>query len=189
MNDVFLATGIALILITIMLGQLTARVNAANWMLDFINNYFMLYFVTYVSLAMEFSGLLHSVYLVQVVFCKISGNPVESKESPCNAAQNAFFWTRVVFSFALLCYTFAVTLGALFDGNTTMWDGVPTAVSAIVFFMLMCFVGMMEGMQIALFAVLNLLDRGRVEECQSLAIPSLQDHQYPSLHYHQCCEI
>jgi hypothetical protein len=155
-NDIFLATGIALILITIMLGQLTAQVNAANCMLDFINNYFMLYFVTYVSLAIEFSGLLHSVYLVQVVFSKISGTPIESKEPARNTAQNAFFWARVVFSLALLAFAFAVTLGALFDGNTTMWDGVPTAVSVIVFFVLMCFVGMMEGMQIALFAVVNL---------------------------------
>jgi hypothetical protein len=37
-----------------------------------------------------------------------------------------------------------------------MWDGVPSYVSVIVFFVLMCFVGMMEGMQIALFAVVNL---------------------------------
>ena len=50
---------------TIMIGQLTAQVNAANCMLDFINSYFML-FTNYVSLAIEFSGLLHSVYLVQI---------------------------------------------------------------------------------------------------------------------------
>jgi hypothetical protein len=49
-----------------------------------------------------------------------------------------------------------VTLVALFDGNTTMWDGIPSAVSVVVFFVLMCFVGMMEGMQIALFAVVNI---------------------------------
>ena len=37
-----------------------------------------------------------------------------------------------------------------------MYDGVPPYVSVIVFFVLMCVVGMMEGMQIALFAVINL---------------------------------
>jgi hypothetical protein len=37
-----------------------------------------------------------------------------------------------------------------------MWNGVPPYVSVIFFFVLMCFVGMMEGMQIALFAVVNL---------------------------------
>jgi Na+/H+-translocating membrane pyrophosphatase len=37
-----------------------------------------------------------------------------------------------------------------------MWEGVPLYVSVIVFFVFMCLVGMMEGMQIALFAVVNL---------------------------------
>jgi hypothetical protein len=78
LNEFFLNTGIAATLITIMLGQLTAQVNAANCMLDFLNNYFML-FTTYVSLAIEFSGLLHSVYLVQIAFSKITGKPIESK--------------------------------------------------------------------------------------------------------------
>jgi hypothetical protein len=155
-NDIFLSTGVALILITIMLGQLTAQVNGANCMLDFINNYFMLYFVTYVSLAIEMSGLLHSVYLVQIFFSKISGTPIESREPPRNGIQSVFFWTRVLFSLFILAYAFAVTLGALFDGKTTMWSGIPSAVSVVVFFVLMCFVGMMEGMQIALFAVINL---------------------------------
>jgi hypothetical protein len=47
LNEIFLATGIAVILTTIMIGQLMAQVNAANCMLDFLNNYFML-FTTYV---------------------------------------------------------------------------------------------------------------------------------------------
>jgi hypothetical protein len=57
---------------------------------------------------------------------------------------------------ALLSFAFAVTLTALFDGKTTMYEGVPEVVSVIVLFILMAFVGMMEGMQIALFAVVNL---------------------------------
>jgi hypothetical protein len=54
-SSLFVDSGVALILVTIMLGQLTAQVNAANCMLDFINNYFML-FTTYVSLGIEMSG-------------------------------------------------------------------------------------------------------------------------------------
>ena len=57
-----------------MLGQLTAQVNAADCMLDFINNYFMI-FTTHVSLLIEKSGLLHSVYLVNIIFSMISGKP------------------------------------------------------------------------------------------------------------------
>jgi len=138
-----------------MIGQLTAQVNAANCMLDFINTRFML-FTTWVSLAIEFSGLVHAVYLVQILFSKITGTPIESKLPPRNASQNAFFWARVIMSLVILILAFVVTLTALFDGSTTMWDGVPAYVSVIFFFILMCFVGMMEGMQIALFAVVKL---------------------------------
>ena len=154
-NDIFLGTGIALILVTIMIGQLTSQVNAANCMLDFLNNYFML-FSTYMSLFIEMTGLLHSVYLVQLVFSKITGKSIDSKEEPRNALQKLLFWLRVLLSLVVLGFAFAVTLAALFQGKTTMWAGVPPAVSVIVFFILMCFVGMMEGMQIALFAVVNL---------------------------------
>ena len=64
---------------TIVIGQLTSQVTAAVCMLDFINNYFML-FTSYVSFFIELSGLLHSVYLVQIIFSKITGQPIETKE-------------------------------------------------------------------------------------------------------------
>ena len=154
-KEIFLSTGVSLMLVAITLGQLTAQVNAANCMLDFINNYFML-FTTYVSLAIELSGLLHSVYLVQLLFAKMAGNPIDSQEGPRSPLQNVFFWGRVLMSLAVLGFAFAVTLQALFDGNTAMWNGVPEAVSVVILFVLMAFVGMMEGMQIALFSVVNL---------------------------------
>jgi hypothetical protein len=47
-------------------------------------------------------------------------------------------------------FTSMITLGALFQGKTTMWEGVPETVSVIVFFILL------EGMQIAFFAVAKL---------------------------------
>lgn len=159
-NEIFLATGVAVILTTIILGQLTAQVNAASCMLDFINNRFML-FTTYVSLAIEASGLLHSVYLVQIFFSKITGTSIESTEPPPSGAASAFFWARIIMSVAILGFSFAVTLAALFAGKTAMWEGVPEAVSVILLFILMAFVGMMEGMQIALFAVVNLPEEER----------------------------
>ena len=42
-TQIFLGAGFAMILATIMLGQLTAQINVANCMLDFINSYFMLF--------------------------------------------------------------------------------------------------------------------------------------------------
>ena len=154
-SGVFFGSGIALMLTTIVIAQLTAQVNGANCMLDFINNNFIL-FSSWVSLGIEYSGLLHSVYLVQMIFSSITGTPVESNEPPRNAVHNIFFWGRVLMSLAILGFSLAVTLQALFDGNSGMWDGVPAAASVIIFFLLLAFVGMMDGMQVAAFAVVNI---------------------------------
>jgi len=65
-------------------------------------------------------------------------------------------------SLAILIFAFTVTLTALFNDQTTMWDSVPPAVAVVIFFLLMGVVGMLEGMQIAFFAVAKLRpeDRG-----------------------------
>jgi silicon transporter len=152
---IFLDSGVAMILMTVIVGQLTSQVNSSHCMLDFINTYFML-FTLYVSLAIEASGLLHSVYLVQMFFSKLAGKPVMSQEAPRTATQKLFFWLRIVMSLAILGFSFAVTLTALFVGKTTMWEAIPNAVSVVLFFVLMAIAGMLEGMQIAFFAVVNL---------------------------------
>jgi hypothetical protein len=154
-NDIFIENGLAMVITTIVIGQLTGQVNAAVCLLDYINNYFML-FTVYVSLFIEFTGLLHSVYLVQMFFAAITGKPVESKEPPRTFLMKIFFWFRILLSLTILSFSLAVTMKALFDGNSGMWAGVPPAASVVIFFLLMCVVGMMEGMQIAAFALLKL---------------------------------
>jgi hypothetical protein len=52
-------------------------------------------------------------------------------------------------------------LVALFNGKTTMWEGVPTGVAVVLFFLLMCVVGLLEGMQIAFFAVAKVKESER----------------------------
>ncbi|GAX13518.1 hypothetical protein FisN_27Lh014 [Fistulifera solaris] len=152
---VFLDSGIAVILTTVMVGQLTSQVNAAQCMLDFINNSFMTLTV-YVSLAIETSGLLHSVYLISILFSTLSGKSIPSNESSGRTyLQKLFFWIRILFSVAILVAAFVFTLGALFSGKTMAWGGIPTAVSVAIFFLLMGFAGLLDGLQIALFAVVN----------------------------------
>lgn len=155
-NDIFVGSNLSLILITVIVGQLMAQVNAASCMLDFINSYFMLYGVTYVSLMIEWSGLLHSVYLIQIIFYKVSGTNEDSKKQPRTGIQKAFFWARVLLSLAILVWALCVTLAALIDEKTTAWEGVPGVVSIVIFFSLMILAGLLEGMQIALFAVVHL---------------------------------
>jgi hypothetical protein len=46
-------------------------------MLDYINNYFAV-FTLWVSNAIEFSGLLHSSYLIQMLVAKLAGQTIES---------------------------------------------------------------------------------------------------------------
>jgi len=78
---IFLGNGIALILLTVMMGQLTAQVSAATSMLDFTNNGFLL-LCTYLSLGIEATGLLHCTYAAQFAIARISGTPKVSAEAP-----------------------------------------------------------------------------------------------------------
>jgi len=158
--DIFLVTGFAMILFTVMVGQLQSQINASLCMLDYLNDYANL-FTLYTARAIEMTGLMHFSYLIQMVVGWLAGKPIESKEPPRSMGMNLFFWGRVLVSFAVLGFALAVTLSALFSGNTTMWEGVPEAVAVILFFVLMSVVGMLEGMQIAFFAVAKLTKEER----------------------------
>ena len=72
-NDIFLGSDLAVILCTIVFGQLIAQINCAHNMLDFINNWGMVA-STYMALCVEASGILHAVYFVQIIFAKIVGD-------------------------------------------------------------------------------------------------------------------
>jgi len=154
-QSIFLGAGIAMILTATNIGQLMSQVNASHCMLDYINNNFAVFTIG-VAFAIEMSGLMHSSYLIQIIVAKLAGQEIESKEPPRDGTANLFFWGRVLMSLAALGYCLAVTLKALFDGQTTMWDGVPEVVSVILFFVFMSIVGCLEGMQIAFFAMAKL---------------------------------
>jgi hypothetical protein len=151
-KKIFLVSGLAMILFTANIGQLPPQVVSSKHMCDFINNRFAT-FTVYVAMAIEFSGLLHASYVCSYIIHGIAGKPVESNEPPKAGFTWIFFWTRCLMSCALLGYCFAVTLTALFASKTTMWEGVPPGVSVILFFVFMTIVGLLEGMQIAFFAV------------------------------------
>merc|ERR1712045_655757 len=65
-------------------------------------------------------------------------------------------WIRCLYSLAILGFCFAVTMVAVFDGKTTVWESVPPGAAVVIFFILMSVVGMLEAMQIAFFAVAKL---------------------------------
>ena len=146
------ASGLAVTLITVMLGQLAAEVNATNCMLDFINSPIVLV-TTKICLVVEASGLLHSVYLVQCFFSTESTSKESTNKTP---RQQVWYWTRVVASTILLTGALAVTCAALWHDETTMYPGLTTTSSFALFFGLVCFLGILEAIQIAVFAVVKL---------------------------------
>merc|ERR1712113_856776 len=129
-------------------------------MIDFINNYISL-FTFWCCMVVEFVGIVHSSYAIQMAIGSMAGKPIESKEPPKEGFTLMFFWLRVLWSFGLLGFSLTVTIVALLEGKTTMWDGVPEIISLILFFFLMSVVGMLEGMQIAFFYVAKLSEAER----------------------------
>jgi hypothetical protein len=159
-NKIFVDTGLAVFFMTAMIGKISAQVNASRCMLDYVNNWFA-YFTMQTARLIEVSGLLHCCYLVQMFFAWAAGQPLVSKEAPRNTLQKGFFWLRVVASLAILLFAFAVTLYAIFNEQTTMWEGVPSWLTIVLFFLFMSIVGMLEGMQIAFFAVARMTEEER----------------------------
>jgi silicon transporter len=154
-SAIFLGSGIAMVLQNVIVGQLTSQCNASHMMLDYINNYFMV-FTYWIAALIEITGVMHTSYLIRYMVYWAAGKPVESNEPPRTGITFAFFWGRVLFSMAILGFALAVTIEALYRGKTSAWEGLPNTVSLILFFVLMCCVGLFEGMQIAFFAVSNL---------------------------------
>mmetsp|Transcript_20881 Transcript_20881/g.43727 ORF Transcript_20881/g.43727 Transcript_20881/m.43727 type:complete len:571 (+) Transcript_20881:99-1811(+) len=164
---IFLGSGIAMVLQNVVVGQLTSQVNASHMMLDYINNYFMV-FTYWVAAAIEVTGVMHTSYLIRIMAYWAAGKPVESNEPPKTGATFAFFWGRVLFSVGVLSFALAVTIEALYRGKTSAWEGLNKTISLILFLVLMCCVGLLEGMQIAFFTVAKLPKSERGESPMAL---------------------
>jgi hypothetical protein len=150
---VFLDIGIGMIVFTCVLGQLHTQVNATHCMIDFINNYFAL-FTLYTTMVVEFTGIMHSAYLIQNIMSAASGKPIISNEEPKTGFTFAFYWARVLMSLCILGFCMAVVLVALTNGDTMVavkYPGISVGLSIFLFFFFMAVVGMLEAMQIAFF--------------------------------------
>merc|ERR1711935_631262 len=149
---IFVGSGIGMVLQNVIIGQLTSQVNASHCMLDYINTHFMT-FTYWVTVIIEVSGVVHMSYLIRMMAYWAAGKPVESNEPPKEGATAIFYYGRIAFSTACVCFGLAVTIDALYKGQTSLWNGVPETVGLILFFLFMCCVGLLEGMQIAFFTV------------------------------------
>jgi len=148
--NVFLGSGLAMVLVTIVFGQLVMQINSADCMLDYMNNRIML-LSTYLALAVEASGICHAAYLIQIVATKMAGKEVAQEHK--TLWQKFTFWLRVTLSVVLLLFALVTVFTAIFRGETKMFDGVPSWVSVLLFVGLILLVGMMDALQIAICAV------------------------------------
>jgi hypothetical protein len=121
-------------------------------MLDFMNNWVMVA-TTYVALFVESSGILHAVYLVQILFSKIAGKTIETKEPEKTRLQKFLFWFRVLMSLGISIFAIVVFCTALVGGNTPVREAIPSSVSILSLLFLLVLGGFMEALQIAFFAV------------------------------------
>jgi len=166
-SAIFLGSGIAMVLQNVIVGQLTSQVNASHMMLDYINNYFMV-FTYWVAAGIEVTGVMHTSYLIRYMSYWAAGKPVESNEPPKTGVTFAFFWARVIFSLGVLGFALAVTIEGLYQGKTSAWEGIPETVSLVLFFVLLMAIGLFEGMQIAFFTVAKLPKSERGESPMAL---------------------
>jgi Silicon transporter len=146
-TTIFFSSSISVVVVTIIYGQLVTQINSSKYMLDSLNNR-VLVVTTYLAFVVECSGIVHSVYLVQWIAERIGGK--KSKE------RNLMFWIQVVISICLLIFAFVVCFTALYQGKTNIGDAIPPYASTILFVALVLIVGWMDGLQIALMAVLRM---------------------------------
>jgi len=113
-------------------------------------------FTLYVTLLIEFTGVMHVCFLIRDCFYWAKGQPVASNEPPRSGFQSLFYWGRVLFSVVVLAFTIVVTVAAIFADKTAVWEGVPPIASIVLLILFMVVIGILEGMQIAFFAVSKL---------------------------------
>ena len=103
-------------------------------------------------MAIEASGLLHASYLIQYIFAAISGRSIESNEHPGSAEVVLFFWFRIMCSTLALTAAIFVTIVAILEGKTTMFDIMPPVASLGMTLGLWLLIGILEGTHLAVFA-------------------------------------
>merc|ERR1711935_1224551 len=85
----------------------------------------------------------------QNILSAASGKPIISNEPPRTGTTFAFFWGRVVMSLAILGFCLAVTMVALFNGDTQVkvkYPSIPNGVNVFLFFFFMA--GAITGLNI-----------------------------------------
>jgi hypothetical protein len=155
---IFLDIGLGMVVFTCVLGQLSTQVIASHSMIDYINNYFAL-LTLYTAIFIEFTGVMHSAYLIQYAMTAASGKAILSNEKVMSGFTKAFFWGRVLMSLGILGFCITVVGVALFNGDTMLsvkYPSINPPLAVVMFILFVFIVGCLEGMQVAFFTVAKL---------------------------------
>jgi hypothetical protein len=167
-GEAFLESGLLGAVITIVFGQLMSQLVASKCNVDYLNSY-VCYVTAVVALSIEYSGLMHIVYVLGWLSTKLAGgaNDESSDQKPLldhagdpssaskhgeTTLSKAWYNLRCLISAFLLSFALAVVIDSLFEERTNLWDSVPPAAGFVIFLLLLFMAGTLEGFQIALFA-------------------------------------
>lgn len=148
-------TGLCLVLVTLLLGQMVGQISSAICMLDFTNNRFMT-FTTWASLICESTGVMHAVYGFQLSLERLCGGTTSSS-SGSSTLHAALWWIKMLCSLLLSIFSMAMTVYAIYREwtNLDLFTGAPHIV-LVFFLLLLLFRSLMEALQIAVFRVSRL---------------------------------
>ena len=113
-------------------------------------------FTLYAALFIEWTGMMHTAYVLQYLVSYIAKKPVETNEPPRTVTQKFFFWARCLWSLGLCVFSVVVSVQALFEGKTTLWTSIPKGVGFGLLVVLLGVVGTLEATQLAVFTVSKL---------------------------------
>jgi len=169
-GEAFLESGLLGAVLTIVFGQLMSQLVASKCNVDYLNSY-VCYVTAIVALSIEYSGLMHIVYVLGWLSTKLAGGADEGKtegkplldhEGDPSSSSNgtrgettlskAWYNLRCLISAFLLAFALAVVIDSLFEERTNLWESVPPAAGFFIFLLLLFMAGTLEGFQIALFA-------------------------------------
>lgn len=175
---IFLQWRVALTVITVLLADVVPQLLGAECMLDFLNSHVILVTI-YVALGLEWSGLLHAAYLVPMAIKWCYGvdyddNKEEEEEEEVvddgdgdgdemeQGAENKnkrchdiVFWVKAICSLFLFAFALVLIAIHMFRGHTEVTNTVYDSLTFFLFLFIILWAALVQGMQIALFALKN----------------------------------
>jgi len=151
-DAVFLQNGILLTITLAVPAQLASQLMAIENRQKFLCLKFAPYWTSAVpALALERTGVVHCAYVIKDLFARVSGMSMDPKTV---MPKNVLYIIRAVFSVCLVLFFSVCIFKGIFDKqmHTSIeagWSNVPPWALVLILVLVLCIVGLCEGLQIA----------------------------------------